>query len=62
MTSLTAAAVAAFNIGRVIEEDFSIKTGEQTLHWKAASLYDRWWNSISRIIAGESQGDPLPSL
>jgi phosphoribosylformylglycinamidine synthase II len=62
LTSLKAANVAGFNIGRVIEENFSIKIGGQTLRWKTASLYDLWWNSISRIITGESQGDPLPSL
>ena len=59
---LTIANVVAFNIGRVTEEDFSIKTGDHTPRWKIADLYDLWWNSISRIIAGESQGDPLPSL
>ncbi len=62
LTSLKTAGVSAFNIGRVTEEIFSIKTGDRTLRCKTASLYDLWWNSISRIIGGESQGDPLPSL
>jgi phosphoribosylformylglycinamidine synthase len=61
-SALKTAAVAWFNIGRVIEENFAIKFGDENLSWKTASLYDLWWNSIARIIAGESQGDPLPSL
>ena len=62
LKSLKTANVVAFNIGRVTEENFSIKTGDHTPRWKTADLYDLWWNSISRIITGESQGDPLPSL
>jgi phosphoribosylformylglycinamidine synthase len=54
--------VETFNIGRVVDEEFSIKAAAETLSAKAGDLYDLWWNSIARIIAGESQGDPLPSL
>ena len=62
LASLKTANVVAFKIGRVIEENFSIKIAEKTFRWKTAGLYDLWWNSISRIISGGSQGDPLPSL
>ncbi len=62
LTMLQTTHVTAFRIGHVIEENFSIKTRNRTLRWKTASLYDLWWNSISRIVAGDSQGDPLPSL
>jgi len=59
---LRAAAVPFEELGKVDNEELSIRANDETFRWPIADLYDDWWNSIRRVVESDSSAERIPSL
>ncbi|MEP6586538.1 MAG: phosphoribosylformylglycinamidine synthase subunit PurL [Candidatus Udaeobacter sp.] len=46
-------------LGKVGGDELQIRLNEQTFCWRAAEIYDDWWNAIRRAV---EQDESIPSL
>jgi phosphoribosylformylglycinamidine synthase len=49
-------------LGRVGSDQLRIQINNQKFAWPIADLYDGWWNSICRLVEGDSSAERVPSL
>ena len=59
---LEIAAVPFQRLGTVGGKKLRIHADNEEFSWPIANLYDDWWNSISRLVEGDSCAEGIPSL
>jgi len=62
MSMLGKAGVPFHQLGTVGGDRLRIKVADQNFTWPIADLYDDWWNSIRRLVEGDSCAEGIPSL
>jgi len=50
------------HLGKVGGDQLQIQVNDQKFAWLIADLYDDWWNSIGRLVEGDSFAERIPSL
>ena len=59
---LKAAGVPFQKLGKVGNSELRIQVSEQEFVWAVADLYDNWWNSIRRVVEGDTRAEGIPNL
>ncbi len=59
---LKKAGVPFQQLGKVGGDELRIQVGTEKFSWPIADLYDDWWNSIRRLVEGDSCAEGIPSL
>jgi phosphoribosylformylglycinamidine synthase II len=54
--------VPSQKLGKVGGDQLRIQVNDQKFGWPIADLYDDWWNSIQRLVEGDSSAERIPSL
>ncbi len=49
-------------LGEVVDNELRIAVNDEKFAWAIADLYDDWWNSIGRLVEGDSSAERIPSL
>jgi phosphoribosylformylglycinamidine synthase len=49
-------------LGEVVDNELRIEVNDEKFAWPIADLYDNWWNSIGRLVEGDSFAERIPSL
>jgi phosphoribosylformylglycinamidine synthase len=49
-------------LGQVSGDQLRIQVNDENFAWPIADLYDDWWNSIRRLVEGDSSAERIPSL
>jgi hypothetical protein len=49
-------------LGQVGGDQLRIQIADQKFSWPIADLYDDWWNSIRRLVEGDTRAEGIPSL
>jgi len=49
-------------LGEVGGDQLRIQVNGEKFEWSIADLYDDWWNSIGRLVEGDSSAERIPSL
>jgi phosphoribosylformylglycinamidine synthase subunit PurL len=62
ISTLESATVPFQRLGTVGGKELRIHANNEKFSWPIANLYDDWWNSISRLVEGDSCAEGIPSL
>ena len=62
MSILEKACVPFQQLGKVGGDKLRIQIANEKLSWPISDLYDDWWNSIRRLVEGDSCAEGIPSL
>jgi hypothetical protein len=62
MSILNDHGVPFLQLGKVGGDELRIQVTDQKFAWPIADLYDDWWNSIGRLVKGDSSAERIPSL
>ena len=54
--------VPSQHLGQVGDNKLRIQVNGENFAWAIADLYDNWWNSIGRLVEGDSFAERIPSL
>ncbi|HLW34602.1 MAG TPA: phosphoribosylformylglycinamidine synthase subunit PurL [Chthoniobacterales bacterium] len=59
---LQKAGVPFQHLGKTGGDELRIQVSTEKFSWPIADLYDDWWNSIRRLVEGDSCAEGIPSL
>ncbi len=62
MSMLNGAGVPFQQLGKVGGDALRIQVAGEKFNWPITDLYDDWWNSIRRLVEGDSCAEGIPSL
>ncbi len=62
ISALESTTVPFQRLGTVGGKELRIHVDNEEFSWPIANLYDDWWNSISRLVEGDSCAEGIPSL
>jgi len=54
--------VPSQQLGQVGDNELRIQVNDESFAWAIADLYDKWWNSIRRLVESDSSAERIPSL